>query len=79
MRTVDLLEAAANLEQILNAIESGDESEILIARDGRPAARLTAMKRDVNRRIGVAKGDFAVPDDIDRYNAEIQALFDGDQ
>jgi hypothetical protein len=29
------------------------------------------------KRIGVAKGKFTVPDDIDASNAEIAALFNG--
>ena len=75
MRTVNMLEAKTNLSRLVEAVESGDESEILIARNGKPVARLTAVKRDVSRRIGVAEGEFEVPDDIDRYNDEIAALF----
>jgi len=79
VRTVNMLDAKTNLSRLVEAVESGDESEILIARNGKPVARLTAVKRDVSRRIGVAEGEFEVPDDIDRYNDEIQALFDGEQ
>lgn len=75
MRTVNMLDAKTNLSRLVEAVESGDESEILIARNGKPVARLTAVKRDVSRRIGVAEGEFEVPDDIDRYNDEIAALF----
>ena len=79
MRTVNMLDAKTNLSRLVEAVESGDESEILIARNGKPVARLTAVKRDVSKRIGVAEGEFEVPDDIDRYNDEIEALFDGEQ
>ncbi len=79
MRTVNMLDAKTNLSRLVEAVESGDESEILIARNGKPVARLTAVKRDVSKRIGVAEGEFEVPDDIDRYNHEIEALFDGEQ
>lgn len=75
MRTVNMLDAKTNLSRLVEAVESGDESEILIARNGRPVARLTAVKKDVSRRIGVAEGRFEVPDDIDLYNEEIAALF----
>lgn len=75
MRTVNMLDAKTNLSRLVEAVESGDESEILIARNGRPVARLTAVKRDVSRRIGVAQGVFEAPDDIDLYNTEIAELF----
>lgn len=75
MRTVNMLDAKTNLSRLVEAVESGDESEILIARNGKPVARLTAVKRDVSRRIGVAQGVFEAPDDIDLYNDEIAELF----
>lgn len=75
MRTVNMLDAKTNLSRLVEAVESGDESEILIARNGKPVARLTAVKLDVSKRIGVAKGRFEVPDDIDLYNDEIAELF----
>jgi len=79
MRTVNMLDAKTNLSRLVEAVESGDESEILIARNGKPVARLTAVTlRDVSRRIGVAKGTFEVPDDIDLYNDEIAELFGAD-
>lgn len=34
---------------------------------------------DTDQRIGVAKGEFSVPDDIDKYNDEIADLFGGDE
>jgi prevent-host-death family protein len=75
MRTVNMLDAKTNLSRLVEAVESGDESEILIARNGKPVARLTAVKRDVSRRIGMAQGVFEAPDDIDLYNDEIAELF----
>jgi hypothetical protein len=33
----------------------------------------------VSRRVGLARGEFEVPDDIDRHNAEVAALFLGDR
>ena len=36
-----------------------------------------AVARDEVRRIGVARGRFAVPDDIDRSNPEVRELFEG--
>lgn len=36
-------------------------------------------EQDTDQRIGVAKGEFSVPDDIDKYNAEIANMFGGDE
>jgi len=47
-----------------------------------PAARLVPMKTSAERaprnRIGVAKGSFQVPANIDRHNDEIARLFLGE-
>ena len=50
----------------------------MIARNGRPAAKLVAVEVvPTGKRIGVAKGKFEVPDDIDRENDEVARLFMG--
>ena len=57
-------------------METGRETEIIIARNGRPAARLVAIAaRPAAQRIGVAKGRFTVPEIIDADDAAIAALF----
>jgi prevent-host-death family protein len=74
-----MLEAKTNLSRLVEAVETGVEDEIVIARNGRPAARLVAVKpvADVNRRIGLARGRFKVPDDFDRDNELIRKMFEG--
>jgi antitoxin (DNA-binding transcriptional repressor) of toxin-antitoxin stability system len=73
-----MLEAKSNLSRLVDAIETGAEAEIIIARNGRPAARLVAIKPAMTgKRIGVAKGKFAIPDDIDSDNSMIEDLFTG--
>lgn len=77
---INMLDAKTSLSKLVQALESGAESEFIIARSGRPAARLLPLSQprsDRSRRLGVAKGRFAVPDDIDRSNAEVQELFVG--
>jgi prevent-host-death family protein len=65
MPIVNMLEAKTNLSRLVDAVESGAEAEIVIARNGRPAARLVAIRKlDKGPRIGVAKGAFECP--IDR-------------
>ena len=75
MPVVNMLEAKNNLSKLVEAVESGGESEIIIARNGKPAARIVPIERKKRPRIGVAKGQFEMPDDIDRDNEEIARLF----
>jgi prevent-host-death family protein len=79
MHPVNVLEAKNQLSRLLERIESGAEAEIVIARHGRPVARLVPLaEQPMERRIGVAKGRFEVPDSIDEHNEEVAALFGGD-
>lgn len=76
MQTLNMLEAKTHLSRLVESLESGAEDEILIARHGRPVARLTRLEKvDAGQRIGVAKGLFEVPDDIDAHNDEVARLF----
>jgi prevent-host-death family protein len=78
MPIVNMLEAKSTLSRLVEAVESGAETEIIIARNGRPAAKLVAIRpAQAGKRIGVAKGRFVVPDTIDADEAEITALFTG--
>ena len=75
---VNMLEAKANLSRLVEAVETGKEREIIIARNGRPAAKLVPIQpARRGKRIGVAKGKFVLPDDIDLDNALIEKLFSG--
>jgi prevent-host-death family protein len=78
MAIVNMLEAKSNLSRLVEAVESGAEAEIVIARNGRPAAKLVAI-RSLRKgvRLGVAKGKFKVPDDIDADNAVIAEMLAG--
>jgi prevent-host-death family protein len=76
---VNMLEAKTNLSRLVEAIELGEEREIVIARNGRPVAKLVPVSAAPSeRRIGVARGLFEVPDDIDAHNAEVARLFLGE-
>ena len=76
MHTVNMLEAKSSLSRLVEAIEQGGEREIIIARNGRPAAKLVPMDMAMpGQRIGVAKGAFEVPDNIDTSNDEVAKLF----
>ena len=81
MSTVNMHEAKSNLSRLVEAVESGAEAEIIIARNGKPAARLVPIvpivPAQTGQRIGIAKGLFVVPDSIDDDNEEIRKLFEG--
>lgn len=79
MPVVNMLDAKTNLSRLVEALESGAETEIIIARNGKPAARLVPIiKSPVAKRIGVAKGKFETPDPDPQLDAEIAALFLGE-
>ena len=77
MQTVSLFDAKTHLSRLIEQVISGAEDEIVISRNGRPVARLVPMQPDVSRRVGLAREEFEVPDDIDQHNAEVAALFLG--
>jgi len=78
MTAINMLQAKSNLSRLVESIEQGEEREIIIARNGRPAAKLVPLTSvPASKRIGVAKGLFEVPDDIDANNAEVAQLFLG--
>jgi antitoxin (DNA-binding transcriptional repressor) of toxin-antitoxin stability system len=80
MQSVNMLQAKSSLSRLVEAIEQGQEREIVIARNGKPAAKLVPMDAVLaGKRIGVAKGKFKVPDSIDAHNTEVAQLFLGGQ
>jgi antitoxin (DNA-binding transcriptional repressor) of toxin-antitoxin stability system len=80
MQSVNMLQAKSSLSHLVGAIEQGQEREIIIARNGKPVAKLVPLDAaPVGKRIGIAKGKFEVPDDIDAHNSEVARLFLGEQ
>ncbi|WP_370306261.1 type II toxin-antitoxin system Phd/YefM family antitoxin [Sinimarinibacterium flocculans] len=78
MSSINMLQAKSSLSRLVESIEQGREREIVIARNGRPAAKLVPIDAmPSGKRIGIAKGKFKVPDDIDTHNAEVAKLFAG--
>jgi prevent-host-death family protein len=80
MEQINIHEAKTRLSRLIAAVESGAEREIIIARNGRPAAKLTAIDTPTRRPInfGVARGKFKLPDDFDADNDYIAKLFNGE-
>lgn len=78
MQTVNMLEAKTTLSRLVESVESGETEAVIIARNGRPAAKLVAIDAAMeHKRLGIAKGKFVVPENIDAHNAEIARLFTG--
>lgn len=74
--TVDILEGKSNLSRLVAAVESGVEEEIVIARDGKPVARLLALQRAPRgQRIGLLAGKYAAPLDFDTDSGIVITMF----
>lgn len=77
MKSVNIHEAKTHLSRLVERVQAGEE--IIIAKAGRPAARLVPIEsagRPV--KIGGLKPDAPVPDDFNTmFESEIEALFAG--
>ena len=61
---VNVHEAKTHLSKLLERVALGEE--VIIAKAGKPVARLVAIKnRKEKRPLGLAKGEFTVPDNFD--------------
>ena len=61
--TVNMHEAKTRLSRLVERVEAGEE--IIIARAGRPAARLVPFKpASGRRRLGLLDGRFEIPDNF---------------
>ncbi len=64
MTLVNIHEAKTHLSRLLARVVEGEE--IVIAKSGKPVARLVAVERRSRRRVfGQDRGLFEVPDDFD--------------
>lgn len=74
-----MLDAKTNLSKLVQQVESGEEAEIVIARNGRPVAKLTAVSpRPKQRRpLGFLAGRYPsfTLEEFNASDAEIARLF----
>ena len=77
VRTVNVHKAKTHLSRLLESVDRGEE--LIIARAGKPVARLVPVKKSVGRRVfGRDRGKFTVPDDFDAPLPDaILAAFEG--
>ncbi len=64
MSTVNIHKAKTHLSRLVEDAAAGEE--VVIAKAGRPVARLVALAATTRvRKVGVLKGKLALPDDFD--------------
>jgi prevent-host-death family protein len=78
MTQVNMHEAKTNFSRLIAAIKSGRETEIVVAQNGVPAARIVPiLKVKKPRVLGAAKGELTF--DYEAFQAldvDVQAMFD---
>jgi prevent-host-death family protein len=81
MPIVNMLEAKTHLSRLVEEVESGATSEIVIARNGKPAARLVPVAAaGVGKRLGLLEGRYPSSSqaEFDAANEAVARLFKGD-
>jgi len=75
--TVNVYEAKTRLSALLNLVEAGEE--VIIARNGRPVARLAPLVSKVPNRVpGLLRGQIHIADDFDEFTDQDAAdWYDG--
>ncbi len=79
MPIVNMLDAKTQLSKLVQQVESGAEAEIVIARNGRPVAKLVPVDSGpkARRPLGFLKGKFSdfTLEEFNDSDAEIAKLF----
>ena len=70
---VNVHQAKTHLSKLLERVAQGEE--IVIAKAGKPVARLIAIKSKGARPLGTGKGDFVVPEDFNDPLPEFEKDF----
>lgn len=74
---VNIYEAKTQLSALVDRAAAGEE--IVIAKAGRPLARLVALAHDGKSRTpGALRGRIHISDDFDELPAEFMAAFEGE-
>jgi prevent-host-death family protein len=77
MRQINIHEAKTQLSRLVEEVASGDE--IVIAKAGKPVARLVGIERNhAPRKFGLLKGKIQIADDFDApLPADVLEAFEG--
>lgn len=73
-RTVNIHEAKTQFSKLIEEAASG--REVIIAKAGKPVARLAPLARTQTKKLGSLKGKLRVPADFNQLTAQELALFE---
>jgi prevent-host-death family protein len=75
MKTVNIHEAKTHLSRLLEGVAQGES--FVIAKSGKPVAKVVPILDKPPQRIGFMEGQFTVPDNFDTMFAkEIRSMFE---
>ena len=79
MTIINMHEAKTTLSKLVEAVASGAEREIILARRGKPVARIVPLEKRQPINLGLAIGRFPKFDDAasKSMDAEIERDFEG--
>ena len=76
MKIVNISEAKANLSKLVAMVYQGEK--VVIAKNNLPLVDLVIHKPEGRRKLGLLSGKYTVPENIMDEDAEINAMFYGD-
>jgi prevent-host-death family protein len=76
MKTVNMHQAKSQLSKLVEEALAGQD--VIIARNGVPAVRLSPLNNDILRTPGIWKGLGWIADDFDEIDEEIIRDFEGE-
>ena len=77
MKIVNISEAKTNLSKLVALVYRGEK--VVIAKNNLPLVDLVVHKPEGKRKLGLLDGKFTVPDNIMEEDAEINAMFYGNE
>ena len=76
MTTLNIHAAKTQFSRLIEEVEEGEE--VIIAKAGKPVARLVPIDKRAKRKLGLLTGRLMVPDDFDApLPDEVLAAFEG--
>jgi antitoxin (DNA-binding transcriptional repressor) of toxin-antitoxin stability system len=76
MKIVNISEAKANLSKLVAMVYQGEK--VVIAKNNLPLVDLVIHKPEGRRKLGLLDGKYTVPENIMDEDAEISAMFYGE-
>lgn len=74
---VNMHEAKSTLSKLVEKVNDGEE--VVIAKAGKPVAKLVKYEVKEPRRLGLYDGQIWIADDFDEPDEELIALFEGSE